>query len=386
MSEEVKQEGEFKIKKRPKKLAKKEETVKLDLTKKEEPKKQEDAVQEPSAEKVDVQEPPSNGEAVGTPHAKGEEVTEKIEEKKEEVISPITEITSEKKEEVKQEIKKEQPIVEKDPLPENVEKLVEFMKETGGTLEDYVRISADYSNVDTDTLLKEFYKHTKPHLDSDEIQFILEDKFMYNEDIDEEREVKVKKLAYKEEVAKARGFLDDLKSKYYAEIKLRPGITQEQQKATDFFNRYNEDLAKAEKASQDFKDRTNEFFNNEFEGFEFKVGDKRFNYKVNDVQKSNEKQSSISNFLNDYLVDGKIVDLKKYHKALYAARNADSIASHFYEQGKSDATKSIMSKSKNINDEPRKVSNGEVFVNGWKVKAISGVDSSKLKIKKSNKN
>ena len=108
-------------------------------------------------------------------------------------------------------------------LPENVEKLVKFMEETGGTLEDYVRLNADYSKVDNDTLIREYYKQTKPHLDTEEINFLLEDNFPYDEDVDEERDIKKKKLAYKEEIAKARKFLDDTKSKYYDEIKLSPG-------------------------------------------------------------------------------------------------------------------------------------------------------------------
>jgi uncharacterized protein (DUF2164 family) len=134
--------------------------------------------------------------------------------------------------------------------------------------------------------------------------------------------------------------------------------------------------------SESFNNRTNSFFNNEFKGFEFNVGEKRYNYRVNDLDTTLNKQSDINNFLDDFIEEGEIKDLKKYHKALFAARNADTIASHFYEQGKADATKDIMSKSNNVNDEPRKVSNGEVFVNGWKVKAISGINSSKLKIKK----
>jgi len=239
MSEEVKQEGDFKIKKkpgRPRKLAsQKEEAIKIDLSKKEE----EDAVQEQTTDKVSVRDESRASEEVPQENVK-ETTEETAEESKEEVI-PIQEITEEVKEEVVQETVQEQPVVEQKQLPENIEKLVAFMEETGGTVEDYVRINADYSNVDNNTLLREYYKQTKPHLDAEEISFIMEDNFSYDEEVDEERDIRKKKLAYKEEIAKAKNFLERLKSKYYEEIKLRPGVTQEQQKAMDFFNRYNEE-------------------------------------------------------------------------------------------------------------------------------------------------
>ena len=41
-----------------------------------------------------------------------------------------------------------------------------------------------------------------------------------------------------------------------------------------------------------------------------------------------------------------------------------------------------LAKSKNINNEARPVATESIMPNGWKVKAITGVDSSKLKIKK----
>ena len=369
--EEIKQEGDFKIKKKPKKLVDKNETIKVDLSKKEE---------------VETKKEEVKAEETKQPVVEEVKAEQKEEVKEEQVITPIEEVKAEDKKEVKQEIKekpvaaKEEPVVKE--LPENIEKLISFMEETGGTVEDYVRINADYSNVDENTLLQEYYKNTKPHLSQDEVAFIMEDNFSFDEEVDEERDIRKKKLAYKEEVAKARGFLNDMKDKYYAEIKNRPNITNDQKKAMDFFNRYNEDLAHADKVRQSFHNRTDQFFNDDFKGFEFNVGEKRFNYKVNDINSAVKKQSNIDNFLSDFVEDGEIKNMSKYHKALFAARNADTIANHFYEQGKADATKDIMSKSNNINEEPRKVSNGEVFVNGWKVKAISGIDSSKLKIKK----
>jgi hypothetical protein len=398
MSEEVKQEGDFKIKKkksRPKKLTQKEkETIKVDLSKnKEEEKKEvENAVQEQTTEKVVLQSDEQSKETreetkvglqeVGETHEQ-EQTTSNESEKEEVINSPISEITDEKEvaetkvEDTKTEV--EQPKVD---LPENIEKLVNFMKETGGTIDDYVRLNADYSKVDNDTLLKEYYKKSKPHLDLEEINFLLEDNFSYDEEIDEERDIRKKKLAYKEEVAKARNFLEETKSKYYDEIKLRPGVTQEQQKAMDFFNRHNKEQQMVQEQHGRFKARTKDFFNQEFKGFDFNVGEKKFRYGVKNTEDVANNQSDLTNLVGKFLDNkGEVKDYKGYHKAIYAAQNADTIANHFYEQGKADAVKDMMAKSKNITNEPRTTSAGDVYINGLKVKAISGVDSSKLKLR-----
>ena len=386
MSKEVKEEGSFKIKKkpgRPKKLTNKGETIKVDLSKKEE--KVEDAVQEQTTDEVLVRNEPKVSEEVSKENI--EETTEKPTE--EEKVIPIQEITEEPKVEETKE-----PVMETDPepakpeinLPENVEKLVKFMEETGGTVEDYVRLNADYSNVDDNTLIREYYKQTKPHLDMEEVNFLLEDNFSFDEDVDEERDIKKKKLAFKEEIAKARKFLEDTKSKYYDEIKLRPGVTQDQQKAMDFFNRYNEEQKMVQDQHKRFQSNTKSFFNQEFKGFDFNIGEKKFRYGVSDTDGVANTQSDLTNFVGKFLNEkGEVKDYAGYHKAIYAAENADTIANHFYEQGKADAVKDVMAKSKNVSNEPRVTSTGDVFINGLRVKAISGVDSSKLKIKTKQK-
>jgi hypothetical protein len=218
---------------------------------------------------------------------------------------------------------------------------------------------------------------------AEEIDFIMEDKFLFDEDYDDEKQIRKKKLAYKEEVAKAKNFLEDLKSKYYDEIKLRPGVTQEQKKAMDFFDRYKQEQEVSKKQHESFKTTTKKYFSEEFKGFDFNLGEKKFRYGVSNPSQVADVQSDLSNFVGKFLnEDGSVNDHQGYHKALYAARNADTIAKHFYEQGIADATKDIAAKSKNISNEPRATSSGDVFINGFKVKAISGVDSSKLKIKK----
>jgi uncharacterized protein (DUF2164 family) len=215
----------------------------------------------------------------------------------------------------------------------------------------------------------------------------MEDNFSFDEEMDEEREVKKKKLAFKEEIAKAKNFLEETKSKYYDEIKLRPGVTQEQKKAMDFFNRYNKEQQIAEKHHESFKNKTNDYFTDNFEGFDFDLGEKKFRYKISNANDVAEKQSNLNTFVKKFLnKEGEVVDTVGYHKAIYAAENADTIANHFYEQGKADAVKNMMAKSKNITNEPRPQANGDVFINGLKVRAITGADSSKLKIKTKNNN
>ena len=396
MSETVKQEGDFKIKKkkgRPKKLAQNKETIKIDLSNKdqeEEKKEVENAVQIGETKEVSVGESSGDSKKVdktvriesSTDDTKQEKEKEKVEEKEVVVESPILEITEE--EVVEEKVVNTQPEVEqpKVDLPENVEKLVNFMKETGGTIDDYVRLNADYSNIDNDVLLREYYRKSKPHLDDEEINFLLEDNFSYDEELDEERDMRKKKLAYKEEIAKAKTFLEETKKKYYDEIKLRPGVTQEQQKAMDFFNRYNKEQQVVQEQHGKFKAKTKDFFNQEFKGFDFSIGDKKFRYGVNNTEDVANNQSDLTNLVGKFLDNkGEVTDFKGYHKAIYAAQNADTIANHFYEQGKADAVKDMMAKSKNITNEPRATSNGEVYINGMKVKAISGVNSSGLKIK-----
>lgn len=385
MSEEVKQEGEFKLKtKKPsvRKLNKTDEPIKVDLTQKQEepikvviPNEETNAIQEQATDESVLRDKQSE---VGL-----QEVGKGNQGATEDVIEEIFE----------QEIKKEVADIKEElqfhaqeqdsnniQLPENIEKLVSFMQETGGTIEDYVRLNADYSNVNNIALLKEYYKNTKAHLDADEVEFLLEDKFFFDEDIDDEREIKLKKLAFKDEISKARTFLEEAKKKYYAEIKARPGVNAEQQKAVDFFNRYNTEQNKVAQQQDAFKKQTSSLFNNEFKGFEYNLGEKRFRYNVQNPNQVAETQSNIQTFIGKFLdKEGNVSDVPGYHKALYSAMNADKIAAHFYEQGKADAVKQVVSNSKNPStDAPRTAS--EPFINGLRVKSISSEDSSKLRI------
>jgi len=375
--------------KKPSVKTKSNETYKVDLGKKEEIKEE---IKEEVKDAVQTQE--TNDSNVIVEEKKDEtsskEVVEEIRSTPEKTVeSPILEIIEDETKKVENEYKeavRDEKVLGKQ-LPENIEKLVSFMEETGGNVEDYVRLNRDYSNIDDNALLREYYKNTKSHLNQEEIAFIMEDNFSYDEDIDEERDIKKKKLAFKEEIAKAKNFLEETKSKYYDEIKLRPGVTQEQQKAMDFFNRYNKEQQIAEKHHESFKNKTNNYFTDNFEGFDFDLGEKKFRYKISNANDVAEKQSNLNTFVKKFLnKEGEVVDTVGYHKAIYAAENADTIANHFYEQGKADAVKNMMAKSKNITNEPRPQANGDMFINGLKVRAITGADSSKLKIKTKNNN
>ena len=368
---EVKDENVTKVdlKKKP------DETInKVDLTKKEE-----DAVQEQSTDEVPVRDESETSEEVREEDEQPaiEEITEQAEEEKEEEVEEVVEeVVAEKK-----------PNVE---LPENIEKLVEFINETGGTVEDYVMLNKDFSEMDNLTALEEYYKVTKPHLSAEERSFLMEETFSYNEDVDDAKEIKRKKIALKEQVAEAKAYLDRQKSKYYEEIKAGSKLTKEQQKAIDFFNRYNKESEGAQKRNEHiqsvFNKKTSTLFSEKFKGFEYNVGEKRFRFNVKDVDSVKETQSDIGNFIKKFLnKEGSMEDAAGYHKGLYTAMNADAIAQHFYEQGKADAIKDTVAKAKNINTDARS-SHGEAQTGGFKFKVLGNdADSLKLKMKR-NKN
>jgi len=297
-----------------------------------------------------------------------EEITEEVEELVEQVEEAVAEAEATGKE-----------------LPENIQKLMQFMEDTGGDLQDYVKLNQDYSELDNHTLLKEYYKQTKPHLDNEEIDFMMEDYFSYDEEYDDDKDVKRKKLAMKEQVAQARQHLDGAKSKYYEDIKYGSKLTGEQQKAVDFFNRYNKESKEqqevAAKQHKTFLNKTDKLFNKEFKGFEYNIGEKRFRFNVKDSDTVKSTQSDINNFVKKFLnKNNEMEDAKGYHKSMYTAMNADKIASHFYEQGRADALKNSVAKAKNINMDPRQQHSGEVNTGGYKVKAL-GNNSNDFKFK-----
>jgi len=353
-------------------------------------KKETDAVQEQSTDESVLR-------GSGTDEKAGEEAEVELQEVQqeenqltlEEVIEE--EAKEEPKEKVEEKIEEEKitPEVEKYDevnIPDNIHDLIQFMNETGGTVEDFVNLNKDYASYDNNQIIKEYYNKTKPHLDSEEINFLIEDRFSYDEEVDDPKEIKRKQVAYKEQIAEAKEYLEGQKNKYYKEVKINGSLSKEQQKAIDFFNRYNteqQEIAQQQtQATNQFKMKTNEVFNQEFKGFDFKVNDKKFRYNLKDVENVKNTQMDIMNIVGSYLDDNnKLSDGYGYHKALFAAKNADNIANHFYQLGKTEAIKQISSESKNINMDPRQTSSGVVESGGIKVRAISGDDSSKLRIK-----
>ncbi len=269
------------------------------------------------------------------------------------------------------------------PLPENIQKLIQFMNETGGDVNDYVTLNRDLTKLDDSEILDEYYSKTKSHLSPSERSFLLEDKFGFDEDMEDERTIKSKKIALKEQVAEARSYLDGQKSKYYEEIKAGSKLTPEQQKAVDFFNRYNKESEKTKSrnatVNKDFLHKTNNLFNDEFKGFDYDVGDKKYRFNVKNVDNVKQSQSDLNNFLGEHLKDDGFENAKGYHKSIFTAMNADAIAQHFYEQGKADAIKDAVAKGKNIDVNPRGT-HGSEQTGGMKVRVL-GEDSNDFKFK-----
>jgi len=369
-------------------------TIKVDFSK--------NAVQEQSTDEVPVQDEPAVSEEIQSedveetveqPAGEGTvEADEPVEEAVEE--QPVLqEITDEEVEEVVEELQEEvaEAIEEAQEsgieLPENIQKVVDFMNETGGTLEDYVKLNTDYSSLNEEQLLREYYQSTNPHLDNEDIDFMMEDKFSYDEDIDDEREVRRKKVERKQALANAKNYLDGLKSKYYDEIKMGSRLNPDQQKAVEFFNRYNkesEETAKvAKRQAERFQAESAKVFNDKFEGFDFNVGEKKYRFNVKNASEVKETQGDINNFIKKFLNEkGEMSDAKGYHKSLFTAMNADQVAQHFYEQGKADALRTSMAKAKNVDMDPRGVHEKVTTSNGWSIRAVdSGESSSKLKVK-----
>ena len=362
--------------------------IKVDLSKPVENENQEEATEAEGSTADDAGVVGSDEDA--EPVQEQEEVQPEVEAQEQPVVEEITE--EEVEEQVEEAVEQaEEAIAEAEatgkPLPENIQKLVDFMEETGGSVEDYVLLNQDFSKMDDMSALREYYARTKSHLDAEEINFLIEENYNFDEEVDDERDIRKKKIALKEQVAEAKAYLDGQKSKYYEQIKAGSNLSPEQQKAMDFFNRYNKESEEVQTRTNEevkrFTMKTDNVFNNKFKGFEYNVGDKKFRFNVGDVNKVKETQSDVNNYIRKFLdKDGFMDDAAGYHKGLFTAMNADTIAKHFYEQGKSDALKDSIAKSKNINMDPRK-SAPQFEAGGIKARVLGDSSSDfKFKIKK----
>ena len=375
-----------------------------DVTKVKEKMKMKPQVVEETITKVDLSKPPTpkENEEIKEDTTNDGGVVELVEStdtsQEQEKIQPETEtqetpdveeVTNEETLETTEEIIEEVQNTDKE-LPENISKLMNFMEETGGDLNDYITLNQDYSELDNHTLLKEYYKSTKPHLSEDEIDFVMEDTFAYDEEMDEDREVKRKKLAMKEQVAQAKQHLESVKSKYYEDIKSGSKLTDEQREAIEFFTKHNEDegktLEKQKKQSNAFVKKTDQVFNDKFKGFEYNIGEKRFRINVKDVETVRNDQSDINNFIKKFLNEDDLMEnASDYHRSLFTAMNPDTVANHFYEQGKADALKESIAKSKNIDMEPRQSLSDNVNSSGFTARALNDDSTPEFKFRIKNK-
>ena len=367
--------------------------IKVDLNKPPKPKEKNEEPEEKS--QVEASSTDDSGVVTEPENAESTQEQEEVQPETEAQEAPaLEEITEDSTEEEVAEVEEqiEEAVAEAEatgkPIPENIQKLMDFMEETGGDLSDYVKLNQDYSQLDDQNLLYEYYKQTKPHLNNEEINFLMEDQFSYNEEEDDDRDIRRKKLALKEQVANAKSHLDGQKSKYYEEIKAGSKLTGEQQKAVDFFNRYNKESEATKKQADtqksNFLKKTNSVFNDKFKGFEYNVGDKKYRFNVNNAGEIKETQSDINNFVKKFLNEkNEMSDAKGYHKSLYTAMNADAVAKHFYEQGKADAMKDSVAKAKNVDMNPRQ-SHGKIETGGVKVRVL-GDDANDFKFKIKNR-
>jgi len=361
------------------------------------PTPKEDAVQKQETESVSVGDGAGDSEEVDKevreqdskePEQKEEKEEEEINESPLELVDDKEETKEIIKEEPQQVIKEEKiPEAPKQELPENIEKLVKFMDETGGSVEDYVNLNKDVSKMDNTTLLREYYKSTKPHLDADDVDFLFNKNFAYDEEADEPSDVKAKQLAFKEELYNAQNYFNNAKEKYYADLKLRKqeNVSPEYIEAMEYYKNSQQQSEEYNNLQKQFIEKTNNVFNDNFKGFDFKVGENKYRFKVDNTEKVKQYQSDISNFVNEFLgKDGSVADAPGYHKALFSATNADKIANHFYEQGRADAIKEAAKQAKNINMDPR-IDNTTIKTNqGDKIRVVSGNSSDKLRIKWNN--
>tara|TARA_R110002153_G_scaffold13378_1_gene49885 strand:+ start:98 stop:1237 length:1140 start_codon:yes stop_codon:yes gene_type:complete len=345
-------------------------------------------VVEETITKVDLGNPPQPKENEVKEEVVAENTNVPLEEVQPEETAVLEEITNEEVNDVAEIATAaiEESIVAGTPLPENVQKLVDFIEDTGGDLNDYVKLNQDYSKMDNQDILHAFYKQTKPHLDNEEISFLMEDSFSFDEDVDDDRDIRRKKLALKEQVASAKSHLDGQKSKYYDEIKSGSKLTSEQQEAINFYQESQQQGKYQENITNKFLNKTSRFFGDQFKGFEYNVGDKKFRVNVNDVQKVEKSQRDINNFITKFVdKDMNMTDPSGYHKGLYTAMNPDIIANHFYEQGKSDALRTSVEESKNINMAPRQTMEPNLNIGGMTVKALDADSASDFKFKIKNK-
>lgn len=279
---------------------------------------------------------------------------------------------------------------ENEELPEDVKGYFEYKKKTGRTIEDYVKLNRDFSTLSEDQLLSEYFLSSGEATDEEDIDVLMDD-YTYDEELDEERDVKKKKLAKKKTIAKAKKFLKEQKEMYKQPLESSTvGVSEEQQKELNDFKQY---LAEAKNSDEELKrkrnwfvDKTNEVFQ-DFKGFDFKIGDTTLNYNPGDSSRIRESQLDSSTFVKKYIDQdtGLLNNAEGYHRALAVAMNPEKFAQFFYEQGKSDATEDVTRKMKNVDMTERKSPQVGSRKDGLQIRSLSTSSGRGLKIKSNKK-
>jgi hypothetical protein len=331
-----------------------------------------DTVEETIVEEIKVDQ-----DVTDLPEIKDEDVLSYIKERYNKDISSVDELFSEQE--------------KNNPLPDEVSKYLDFKKETGRGFEDFIKANKNYDNLEDDQILKEYYSLTESDLDSEDIEYLMEDKFGYDEDVDDDRDIKKKNISKKRELAIAKKYLSKLSETYKTPLESSGGSYSEEQLKE--INAYKEYVQKAQtevesnkRKSEYFQKKTDEVFNSEFKGFEFKVGDKNVIYSSGDANEIKSKQVNVQSFINQYIgEDGLVNDAQGWHKALNAAMNPDKLAQYFYEQGKADAIGDVSKKSKNINMSLRQTPQSSPQ-QGFQARAVNTDSGRGLRIRSKNKN
>ena len=272
-------------------------------------------------------------------------------------------------------------------LPEEVEKYLQYKKDTKRGLKDFVKANEDVSEYEDAALLREYYRQSNPELDESDIAYIIDDKFAVDENVDTERDVKRKTLEKKQELHKAKQYFEQIRDKYKAPLESSSeALPEDVRKAVEFYKQYNDDSTREQEIVQSqrktFEQKTSELFTDNFEGFEFNVGEKMLRYKPKDVNEVVKSQSDLNNFISRFVDEnGFLKDAKQYHTSLNMAMNPQAYAKFFYEQGKADAVNEVVKDGKNVNMNVR--SNVDSSKPGPKFRVMNDNDyGSGLKIRK----
>ncbi len=274
-------------------------------------------------------------------------------------------------------------------LPEDVSAYLKYKKDTGRGIQDFYNLQKDYDTMEDDSVLANYYSITEDGLDAIDIQDIMEDKFSFDEELDEPRDIKKKKLAKKRELAKAKKFLNEQKDKYKMPLESSGDqLSNDQQENLNAYESYLKESKSIEEQNQKkfdyFHQKTNEVFNNEFKGFEFNVGDNNITFKPGTAEELKNVQGDVNNWVNKFLDKntGLVSDPTGYHRSLAVAMNPEKFAQFFYDQGVSATVDNVSRKSKNINMDIRNAAQQTVTKDGMRIRAVGDTNSGRgLKIR-----